>query len=564
MRTLRKRWDKNSVFIVVLSTLIFFLNGLYYGYQKAVVLLLICGFFLFKLRNKEGIRLPKDGIVFSLLTLIIISISGFFYYVEKGMNIYMVFTLIFYLVSYIFIANLDEKSKDLAKASMVFWAVFTVLFISVCRCANFMKDLGYIVGDDLAGPFQYSNSYALFLLIGMHLNLQKREGYGDSLPFINALSNQNKRVLRLMSSFMLFLGIYFTYSKLAIVLTLVYLLYVIFSMAKNKKRAWMLLIAGGIVLSLVVYFEFFAGGLAGLKELLYSHKFSSLKTRFLYYKDAIKMIKTHLFGYGYMGYYFAQHSFQTSYDYSVRYVHNIFLQVFLDLGFFGFIAFLALFFSMLKKTVNSDVFIYIIIFTYSILDFHMQYPIFILLIFLMLEMKFKENVIEIGRNFAIILLCAIMFASYVLLFDYAFYSKDYKLSRDIYPEHTMAYVRDLNSLSIDELEEMSEKNIYISPVYKEVAKRYLMLGEIEKGLDAAGLYNKYNELGDFKEGFYIGILLDAYSVGLPERHDRYRRSYVDRVYILRRRKGTDMNIKHEFDFEIDKDILNRLREIDDK
>lgn len=166
----------------------------------------------------------------------------------------------------------------------------------------------------LAGFFEYSNTFALFLVAGMAVQYTKKERTrrDDGIDLI------------------LMLGIFLSGSRTSFLL----LGAVLIAGCLYQRRArfaltalgmFALLLGGSMVLRLVL------GQVAANRYLTTSVRDSTLLVRLLYWKDAVPVLLRHPFGLGYMGYRAVQGSIQTG-VYSVAFVHNGLLQLLLDIG----------------------------------------------------------------------------------------------------------------------------------------------------------------------------------------------------------------------------------------
>ncbi len=556
---LLKKHEFSSCVAALFYMLAFFLNALYYGFEKSVYLALIALFFVFKIIKKKPVILPKDMIFASLMGFLIVNLLSIPFYSEKGMHILYIQSILVYIFSYIFIYNLSDKQRRSAGFVLVFSAliisVFSLLMLGISSVFTMHFDvlsaLGFIRDGELSGVFQYSNSFALFLILALHILLYSGCKYRYYLAFI------------------LIFTVFFTKSIAGIVFLLAYIfMYIFFYLLRGKRlyRFIFLSVVVLITLGICSYFELHKmlisnAGLFALFDFLPS----SFKTRFLYYKDAIAMIKARPFGWGYYGYYFAQHYFQSGYDYNVRFVHSSVLQLLLDVGVFGATSFFLFLLSLIRRIDIRHYPVVFIVFAHSLMDFHLQFPIFILTIFLLLNYKFKRTVIKNRIFFGIILLLTISFNIFVFSFDLAYYRGDYARARRIYPHCTIAYKSDADSLDVATLKAMVEDNPYLYCVYKQLGAKQTYVKELEN----ARLYKKYNPLGDFKEGYCIGKELDVYErFAGDEGYDdllvplkKEILAYHDYVSRLREDRRIVIDIRHSFDFEIDEDIRTRIENI---
>ncbi len=169
--------------------------------------------------------------------------------------------------------------------------------------------------DRLSGFFQYSNTFALFLLVSMIVTATKEK-------------------LAVVDYFYLgiqILGILFSGSRTVFVLTVVtVILLVIFGKNKQLKISLLVFSAAGIAAGMI--YAFLSDNFDTIGRFLTtSLGESTFVGRLLYFYDALPLILENPFGTGYLGFYYLQQSIQTGL-YSVRYVHNDFLQLMLDIG----------------------------------------------------------------------------------------------------------------------------------------------------------------------------------------------------------------------------------------
>ena len=163
----------------------------------------------------------------------------------------------------------------------------------------------------MGGVFQYSNAYAVFLLISLVI-----------------LFYHDKRTnLEYIKAGILMAGIIFCGSRSVLVLTVITILYLLVSERMNRKR-WLWLL-GGTLLFCVCVQAVMGLNLGRLGEITLGS--STLNGRFLYWQDSLPVIAANPLGLGYMGYYFQQPQFQTG-NYVTRFVHNDILQMGLDVG----------------------------------------------------------------------------------------------------------------------------------------------------------------------------------------------------------------------------------------
>ncbi len=537
-----KNFDLLSLFLMAFALFSFSLNGLYYSYQKSVVIVISIFVIYIKNRRNKEVKISLDKSFYSLLAMLILIVFGLIFFVEKGMAIHSFTTYLLYISSYIMFSNLDESDKNFLKNNFIFFALISLVFIFVFKNNSIITRLSLIIDGEFAGFLQYSNSYALFLLIILHLVLYKKNKYKYAFAFV------------------LIAGIIFTKSNAGIFFMLAYIL--IYILIKTKKKAIVLFIYL-LVLSLAVYLHII--NFMGIQNFFASFnplRSSSFLSRLLYYKDASKMIIARPFGYGYGGYFFSQHFFQTGYDYSVRFVHSMPLQILIDYGLLGFAFFTTLIVSLFKNTKNEDRLIVIFVILYSLIDFHMQFDIFLILLFLFSNNKLKIIVIKNTRFFGILLSSIIAFSIYVFSFNILYCHKDYESSSKIYPYDTLLYKRELKLADDEKLSNMLEINPYLYFAYEELAKRALNDRKYEDALAYARLYKSYYPMRDFKNSFYLSVLAEYLENDYRQELEDELLKYEKYVESLKKERNTKLDVRHKFDFELSdeaKEIIGRFK-----
>ena len=169
---------------------------------------------------------------------------------------------------------------------------------------------------------------------------------------------------------------------------------------------------------------------------------STLLGRLLYYRDVLPVILRHPFGLGYMGYYYAQVSFQTG-VYVTKFVHNELLQFAVDVGWIPALLFA---FSLLrrlfsKKTPAMQRLLLFVICAHAMLDFDLQFlSIFFILLFTMDPAEGKETVWQWKKpNRRALFLSAGALAAVCLYLGaalFAGYRKNDALAARLYPAYT--------------------------------------------------------------------------------------------------------------------------------
>ena len=234
-------------------------------------------------------------------------------------------------------------------------------------------------GNRLAGFFQYSNTMALYLLIGLLVFIW--EEYAEP-------EGRGRRKTRWQTygyPLILMAGILWTGSRTTAVMLIVVLIAVLIKYPKARKYYGILIVAGGAA---IVIYALISGNTSGFARILTLGQSSTFLGRLLYWQDAAGIIADHPLGLGYLGYYFVHTALQHG-VYVLRYVHNEWIQVLLDYGIVAGAAFVYLFFRELKKSRGLYRWILVLMGFHMLMDFDLQY---LIMVWLMLTcMDWREG-----------------------------------------------------------------------------------------------------------------------------------------------------------------------------
>ncbi len=256
-------------------------------------------------------------------------------------------------------------------------------------------------------------------------------------------------------------GIILSGSRTIFVFFVVFLVVSVF--IKQLRKISIIMCCSGLVLTLfAIIFLLFAGESEFFSRIMSISIFeSTILGRFLYMIDAIIPIVTSPLGLGYQGYFYTQGGFQHG-VYSVVYVHNDFMQMFLDGGFLAGISLIVLFVnSILSKTLSlASRLILIFVAAATMLDFHFQYLSILIIVLLCLEYyKLKTQKLKVVTNkiISIVFIVLNIYFTFVFLSEYF---KLYDISLALYPNNTR-----LKMQRIEELNTMEEAIDFADSIY---------------------------------------------------------------------------------------------------
>ncbi len=297
--------------------------------------------------------------------------------IDRGESIFGLFRLIAILVMGLAMQQLDEKDKEFF-LSMI--PVAGLLSIAGCFlwCLPFFEEWVSMSGR-VNGPFGYANTMALFLILGIII-----------------LEHNGKRRDR-AAQFILMIGLLATGSRTAFVILCGYLIWNFISY-KGRDRFILFFFLG--VAGLIGVISLAGGNLYAMSRFLkLSINASTLQGRFLYWEDAIRMLIKRPAGLGYMGYFYFQQAEQTG-VYSVRFVHNEWIQWVLDYGILAGVGLAIYLYSQCRwdKMPLVDKELLCVISIYSFFDFHLQFFAIILIVLLLIPRGEKVWRCDEGRR----------------------------------------------------------------------------------------------------------------------------------------------------------------------
>ena len=228
----------------------------------------------------------------------------------------------------------------------------------------------FVISDRLGGFFQYPNTFASFLLLGMIVVFFDRR-------------------LCLIASAVEIMILAFAFiqagSRAATLIAVPMVLMCI--LCQKEKRAILPLLgslAAGIAISILAAKTGSSSVTSHLSEMSVSA--STFLGRLLYWRDALPVCLKHPFGLGYLGYYFMQGSFQTG-AYSVRWVHNDLLQLLLDVGWIPAALCVVAAWRALrcKNTSPMQKIVLLALLMHTLCDFDLEYIFMFLLVLLVLD-----------------------------------------------------------------------------------------------------------------------------------------------------------------------------------
>lgn len=449
---------KNLNYLKIILLILPFMYGLFYEYASSFSGGILSIYLVFLIFRRKEFVFTKNMTAYLLFFVFFSYFLVAFWAVDSGMA---VIGFIKFSPCLVFMLILMQLSKDEIKEClsvipysgivMVILSAPTILFPNM---GEFFYDAGR-----LGGFFQYANTFGLFLLIGAMILLNKGGIKIKETIYITIL----------------LFGIALTGGRTTYFLTIaVFIFFFFYKKDKKEIRKLLLILAGGFV-GIGILYCLITGNLSNIGRILTLFTDSSTFIgRFLYFSDSLGLIVKNPMGIGYMGFYYLQPQIQTG-VYSIRFVHNEFLQMAMDAGILAALAFIVVCFRSLFSKGNSGLqkLILSVILVHSLFDFNLQFVSIFLI--LLMTLDFGENKIEISLKLRkLVSIGILLWGGMSLYFSLGLYMVrlgQNDLAVRMLPFNTEAKIESLKEAkSLEKIEKLSQeiirKNPHISLAYE--------------------------------------------------------------------------------------------------
>ena len=453
------------------------LTGLFFEFSSSIVSVILIAYILILWKNKD-VAISKMFLIIALIPIgYLLSII---FAVDRGLAfIGFIKFLPVILFAFIF-SQWDMKNKIEIIKIIPFGGAILVILSLIANLFPILKQ-HFSVNGEINGFLQYPNTFALFLAIGLIIAIS------------NFGNDKRKIIISTIISEILLAGILLTQSRSGILIIGIFLICFLF--IKEYRKASVIVISTSIVCGVFgLIFLFITGSLNNLVDIGDISSLSTILGRFLYCYDALPQIASHPLGLGYYGYYFTQGTFQTG-MYDIAYVHNDFIQIFLDAGW---IAGIALIFAIIKSLASKTLpklfkILILCISAFTLLDFHLQYLFMFMLLLLLLDYDkiFKKRKITIDFGVKATFIVIAIVNIYMGVHLGAAYLKNNELALKLYPANTVINIsKMLENNDIEKQNEIADTilqdNESVAFAYDVKSKYYFSQGDF-------GNYIEYTE-----------------------------------------------------------------------
>ena len=397
---------------------------------------------------KQGFRLYRNISLIAVAALFGGYAVSWFWAVDRGMSLYGVVRF-FPVVLYMLLLMQMEAEEANCIFQIVPWtgAIMTITSFGLQHVPGISQ---YIIVDGrLAGFFQYANTYALFLLIGL----------------VVLISEERQSKWKPLLAAVLVLGVFASGSRTSFLLMLgLGVFYCIWKRDWRKIATTAGVASVGFGLSVLISK---LGTADADRFLTTTSETGTFLVRLLYYKDALPVILKHPGGLGYLGYYLLQSSFQTG-VYSVRFIHNELLQLFLDVGWIPTGLFcVALVLSFLnKETEMRNRLILFLVCAHAMIDFDLQFLAIWFLIIPAMDLWSGEMILLKKSRMPLLVASTLIavWCGWLGVADCLFTFHNIETCLQVMPNHTLALIDTLSDLNdVVELEQRADQIIGLNP-----------------------------------------------------------------------------------------------------
>ncbi len=497
---------KNSVKNISLSQIGLILSvlavGTFHEFISCILsALLIAGVAFYILKNGE-MKLYMNVTLLTVGVITLLYLISPLWAVDGGMALLGFFKFL-PLILYLFL--LFQEPPEAREQAFFFLPLAAAAMVIVSAGLSFIPSLHstFTVADRLSGFFEYPNTFALFLLIAELITL----------------TAPKKKVTDYILLAVLVGGMLYSGSRTVFVLAILSNAVTIF-LASGKKSRLVFLAVLAAAVAAVVLVSVFGHSVLLERFTRFSWKESTFVGRLLYFRDALPVILKHPFGLGYLGYYYMQPSFQTGL-YSVRFIHNDFLQLMLDIGW---IPALLLAWITLKPVFSKDTslrrrLILSILFLHTCFDFDLQFVALFMILLLTCDYRSGKEIVLRQKGALVTTVCSVFFAASVyfgiaLCFSYA---NKTDTALKLYPLNTQDKIAKLSQIeSPEEMDKMADDilshNEYVPVAYSAKALYAYSRGDFASMINyKKSVFEKapflYEDYEDYCQKLMTGIQL---------------------------------------------------------
>lgn len=484
------------MYLAIIIGIIPFLIGTFYDFSVFLVTLIFSGILLGIFIKNKKLKIEINNMFLLSMVLFIFSFLGIFWAIDKNDAIIGTLRMLSLVIFSILLMQCTKEEKEKILNVIPYSGLVMLILSIIIGFIPALRNIVYSESNRITGMFQYSNVFALYLLIGFIIitNKKKKEEKVKEAKEESVKIEKNKQKLLkkyspIICGIILLIGILMTGSRTTFIITTIYIIYLCFRKENRYRKIYGITYA--VILLLLGIYVLITKNIETIGRIFtISMDSSTLLGRILYWKDGLNLLLENIFGYGYMGYSYKIYEIQTGMYYT-KFVHNDYLQIALDIGIVPLVIFIIFLVKSLFSKNNSKLnkIILIAIIIHMFLEFDLQFMIIFYILLMCLEEKtYKKIEIEKSITSYLVIGIVILVYGYYGIACFMNYIKQDEIAINMLGDFTEAKVNVMNSTenlnTANRLaDEVLEKNIYAYQAYGIKAIYYLQNNEFEKMIE---------------------------------------------------------------------------------
>ena len=488
------------MYLAIIIGIIPFLIGTFYDFSVFLVTLIFSGILLGIFIKNKKLKIEINNMFLLSMVLFIFSTLGIFWAIDKNDAIIGTLRMLSLVIFSILLMQCKKEEKEKILNVIPYSGLVMLILSIIIGFIPALRNIVYSESNRITGMFQYSNVFALYLLIGFIIitNKKKKEEKVKEAKEESVKTEKNKKENRekllkkyspIICGIILLIGILMTGSRTTFIITTIYIIYLCFRKENRYRKIYGITYA--VILLLLGIYVLITKNIETIGRIFtISMDSSTLLGRILYWKDGLNLLLENIFGYGYMGYSYKVYEIQTGMYYT-KFVHNDYLQMALDIGIIPLVIFIIFLVKSLFSKNNSKLnkIILIAIIIHMFLEFDLQFMIIFYILLMCLEEKtYKKIEIEKSITSYLVIGIIILVYGYYGIACFMNYIKQDEIAINMLGDFTEAKVNVMNSTenlnTANRLaDEILEKNIYAYQAYGIKAIYYLQNNEFEKMIE---------------------------------------------------------------------------------
>ena len=484
------------MYLAIIIGIIPFLIGTFYDFSVFLVTLIFSGILLGIFIKNKKLKIEINNMFLLSMLLFIFSFLGIFWAIDKNDAIIGTLRMLSLVIFSILLMQCKKEEKEKILNVIPYSGLVMLILSIIIGFIPALRNIVYSESNRITGMFQYSNVFALYLLIGFIIitNKKKKEEKVKEAKEESVKIEKNKQKLLkkyspIICGIILLIGILMTGSRTTFIITTIYIIYLCFRKENRYRKIYGITYA--VILLLLGIYVLITKNIETIGRIFtISMDSSTLLGRILYWKDGLNLLLENIFGYGYMGYSYKVYEIQTGMYYT-KFVHNDYLQIALDIGIIPLVIFIIFLVKSLFSKNNSKLnkIILIAIIIHMFLEFDLQFMIIFYILLMCLEEKtYKKIEIEKSITSYLVIGIVILVYGYYGIACFMNYIKQDEIAINMLGDFTEAKVNVMNSTenlnTANRLaDEVLEKNIYAYQAYGIKAIYYLQNNEFEKMIE---------------------------------------------------------------------------------